>query len=613
MPQAKIASHNVPKRPLLIIYRFLLLATNHYGKTIITILLLLVNNFLVIADSLYLRHILDKFLINPAVGNLIKDIVILGLIYLLANLALLLAAYIYLPVAAAILKNLRERLFAHTQTLPMKYFSEQKTGELLSHYTNDMDLLTGFISYSLPNVFSSTVMMILVLMAMFYLSWQLSLIFFFSLLLIFLVSRFLLSLSRKYYLTLSKSLAKVNGFAQEMIMGQKVIKIFTKEKEIQEKFSKNTQRLFSDSLKAQQWGGLIFPTMMYAGNLQYLLIALFGGLMIYYQFSLISVGALIAFLRLSRDLSIHFNRFAAQMNALMMALAGGERIFSLLDETSESDGGSIELVTTKKSHQAPFGLIWRDTCPTSLYQERPLKGEVEFSGVDFAYGDKKVLQKLNFKIKPGSKFAFVGSTGAGKTTITNLLNQFYAPAAGEIYYDGLPLSQLKKTSLRRSIAMVFQETYLFSGTIAENILYGNSHASLAEVKRISKLVGADSFIRNLPKGYHTRFDKSLDLSAGQKQLIAIARALIANPPVLILDEATANVDTRLEQLVQKGLAQLMKGRTVLIIAHRLSTISNADTIVVLDKGKIVEQGTHRQLLAKKGYYWQLTQGLKELD
>ena len=259
MPQAKTASHNVPKRPLLIIYRFLLLATNHYGKTIITILLLLVNNFLVIADSLYLRHILDKFLINPAVGNLIKDIVILGLIYLLANLALLLAAYIYLPVAAAILKNLRERLFAHTQTLPMKYFSEQKTGELLSHYTNDMDLLTGFISYSLPNVFSSTVMMTLVLMAMFYLSWQLSLIFFFSLLLIFLVSRFLLSLSRKYYLTLSKSLAKVNGFAQEMIMGQKVIKIFTKEKEIQEKFSKNTQRLFSDSLKAQQWGGLIFP------------------------------------------------------------------------------------------------------------------------------------------------------------------------------------------------------------------------------------------------------------------------------------------------------------------------------------------------------------------
>lgn len=613
MPKKAVDLDNQPKRPLRIIGRLLLLAKGHYGKTIITILLLLTNSLLVVADSLYLRFLLDKFLIAPEVADLAKNIAILGLIFLLANLALLLSVYIYLPVAAAILKNLRQRLFAHSQTLPIKFFSEQKTGELLSHYTNDMDLLASFINYSLPNVFSSLVMMFLVLIAMFYLSWPLALMFIAGLLLIFFISRFLLERSHQSYCSLGKSLAKVNGYAQEMIMGQKVIKIFTREKEIQTQFKQNTKQLFTHAFKAQKWGGLIFPLMMYAGNLQYLLIALVGGLMIYYGWGAISIGSLIGFLRLSRDLSIHFNRFAGQINALMRALAGGGRIFSLLDEQSESDTGTIELIATKKNHQAPFGLLWHDSQAESTKSDRPLLGKVEFAGVDFAYEGKKVLQGLNFKITPGKKFAFVGATGAGKTTITYLLNQFYQPTAGEIYYDGLPLSQIKKSASRRSIAMVFQDTHLFAGSIAENILYGNPEASLAEVKRLSKLVGADSFIRNLPKGYQTRFASNLDLSAGQKQLIAIVRALIANPPVLILDEATASLDTRLEQLVQQGLEQLMKGRTVLIIAHRLSTIRNADTIVVLEKGKIVEQGSHRQLITKKGHYWQLTQGLKELE
>lgn len=609
----KITYDQQPKHPLLIIYRLLLLASGHYGKIITVILLLLANSLLVVADSLYLRFLLDKFLISSEIANLIKDIAVLGLIFLLANLALVLATYLYLPAAAAILKNLRERLFAHSQTLPIKFFSEQKTGELLSHYTNDMDLLAGFVSYSLPNVFNSLAMMLLVLVAMFYLSWPLTLIFLAGLLVTFFASRFLLSRSHQSYCLLGKSLARVNGYAQEMIMGQKVIKIFTREREIQAQFKQHTKQLFTSAFKAQQWGGLIFPLMMYAGNLQYLCMALVGGLMIYYGWGAISIGGLIGFLRLSRDLSIHFNRLAGQINSLMSALAGGQRIFSLLDEASESDVGTIELIATKKKDETPFGLLWHDSCTENKNIDRPLLGKVEFSGVDFAYAGKKVLHQLSFKIAPGKKIAFVGATGAGKTTITYLLNQFYQPTAGKIYYDDLPLSKIKKSASRRSIAMVFQDTHLFTGTIAENILYGNPEASLAEVKRLSKLVGADSFIRNLPKDYQTLLGKNLDLSAGQKQLIAITRALIANPPVLILDEATASLDTRLEQLVQQGLEQLMKGRTVLIIAHRLSTIRNADTIVVLDKGKIVEQGSHRQLIAQKGHYWQLTQGLKELD
>ena len=532
------------------------------------------------------------------------------------------AAYIYnrlmINVTQGVLRNLRDDLFTHMQTLPIKYFDTHAHGDIMSVYTNDTDTIRQMVSQSMPQIFNSTITIVSVLISMIVLSVPLTLVTLVMVAVMLVVTKKTAGLSGSYFLQQQKDLGKVNGFIEEMMEGQKVVKVFCHEEENIRQFNELNDNLYHSADKANYLVNIVGPVNMQLGNVSYVICAIVGGVLAISGISGLSLGALASFLTFNKSFNMPINQVSQQFNSIVMAMAGAERIFKMMDEVPETDEGYVTLVNVKEeggrlveSVERTGRWAWRHEHQANHavdYVE--LKGDVVFDGVDFGYNDDKiVLHDVKLFAEPGQKIAFVGSTGAGKTTITNLINRFYDIQDGKIRYDGINVNKIKKADLRRSLGIVLQDTHLFTGTVMDNIRYGKLDATDEEVIAAAKLANADGFIRHLPEGYDTILTgDGANLSQGQRQLLAIARAAIADPPVLILDEATSSIDTRTERIVQDGMDKLMKGRTTFVIAHRLSTVKNSDCIMVLEQGRIIERGTHDQLIEEKGKYYQLYTG-----
>ena len=532
------------------------------------------------------------------------------------------AAYTYnrlmINVTQGVLRNLRDDLFTHMQTLPIKYFDAHAHGDIMSVYTNDTDTIRQMVSQSMPQIFNSTITIVSVLISMIVLSVPLTLVTLVMVAVMLVVTKKTAGLSGRYFLQQQKDLGKVNGFIEEMMEGQKVVKVFCHEEENIRRFNELNDNLYHSADKANYLVNIVGPVNMQLGNVSYVICAIVGGALAISGVSGLSLGALASFLTFNKSFNMPINQVSQQFNSIVMAMAGAERIFKMMDEVPETDEGYVTLVNVKEeggrlveSAERTGRWAWRHEHQANHavdYVE--LKGDVVFDGVDFGYNDDKiVLHDVKLFAEPGQKIAFVGSTGAGKTTITNLINRFYDIQDGKIRYDGINVNKIKKADLRRSLGIVLQDTHLFTGTVMDNIRYGKLDATDEEVIAAAKLANADGFIRHLPEGYDTILTgDGANLSQGQRQLLAIARAAIADPPVLILDEATSSIDTRTERIVQDGMDKLMKGRTTFVIAHRLSTVKNSDCIMVLEQGRIIERGTHDQLIEEKGKYYQLYTG-----
>lgn len=591
---------------------------------IIVVICIFVSVLANVQGTMFTKNLIDDYIVpllktgNPDYGPLLAAMGRVAVFYGIGVISTFAYSKIMIYVSQGTIKNLRVELFSHMQDLPIRYFDSHAHGDIMSIYTNDIDTLRQLISQSLPQILNSAITVVSVFVSMVILNIPLTVLTIVMVIVTTVVTKKFAGFSSRYFLAQQRDLGKVNGFIEEMLNGQKVVKVFTHEQENIEAFDKINDELFESAYNANMYSNMLGPVNAQIGNLSYVLCALAGGVMALSGFGGLTLGKLASFLTFNKSFNMPISQVSQQFNSIIMALAGCDRIFSLLDETPETDEGYVTLVNAKEENgkltETPdhTGLwAWKHTHQADgSVDYKKLEGDVVFDDVDFGYVPEKiVLHDVDLFATPGQKIAFVGTTGAGKTTITNLINRFYDIADGKIRYDGININKIKKADLRHSLGIVLQDTHLFTATVMENIRYGKLDATDDEVYAAARLANADTFIRQLPDGYNTVLTgDGANLSQGQRQLLAIARAAIADPPVLILDEATSSIDTRTERIVQDGMDKLMHGRTTFVIAHRLSTVRNSDCIMVLEHGRIIERGSHDELISKKGKYYQLYTG-----
>ncbi len=610
-----------------VISRLLKYVVSEYKLQLTIVLIsIIISASVGVIGTQFIKYLIDDFIIplignqNPNFGPLLNTILIMAGIYLVGVICTYLYNRLMINISQGVLNKIRMQMFKHMQKLPIGYFDSHSHGEIMSTYTNDVDTLREALSQSIPMVFSASVSMIAILIAMLATNIYLTLVVVAMVILMIFISRYLGGNSSRFFIKQQEDIGKVNGYIEEMMEGQKVVKVFNYEEESKKRFDALNEQLCDSMTKANMYSNILMPCIMNIGNLGYVLVAVIGGILSVN--GILTIGSIAAFLQYVKAFTNPLGQVSQQMNFIIMALAGAERIFELIDQEEEIDEGYVTLVNAKiedgkiiETKERTGIWAWKHPHKDGRITYTRLRGQVEFEDVQFGYKEnKRILHDITLSAKEGQKISFVGATGAGKTTITNLINRFYDIQEGKIRYDRINIRKIKKSDLRQSLGMVLQDTSLFTGTIKDNIRYGKLDATDEEIYEAAKLSNADQFIKHLAHGYDTVITGNGEgLSQGQRQLLSIARAALNNPPVLILDEATSSIDTRTEKIVQEGMDKLMKGRTVFVIAHRLSTIKNSDLIMVLDHGRIIERGNHEELIAKKGTYYGLYTGAIEID